>query len=35
MKAKTCECDVKDFYMVYLTAKVDEDENAIGGGYQK
>ncbi|XWS60430.1 hypothetical protein CRYUN_Cryun07bG0035900 [Craigia yunnanensis] len=33
MKEKTF--DVNDFPMVYLTAKVEEDENAIGGGYQK
>lgn len=27
--------DVNDFPKPYLTAKVEEDENAIGGGYQK
>uniref|UniRef100_A0A5B7BH94 Furry n=1 Tax=Davidia involucrata TaxID=16924 RepID=A0A5B7BH94_DAVIN len=27
--------DVNDFPRVYLTAKVEEDYNAIGGGYQK
>ncbi|MCD7458940.1 hypothetical protein HAX54_039664 [Datura stramonium] len=27
--------DVNDFPKPYLTAKVVEDENAIGGGYQK
>ncbi|KAL4297044.1 hypothetical protein GQ457_12G006250 [Hibiscus cannabinus] len=32
MKEKTF--DVNDFPMVYLTAKVEEDENAVGGGYQ-
>ncbi|KAK3225992.1 hypothetical protein Dsin_005854 [Dipteronia sinensis] len=26
--------DVNDFPRVYLTAKVEEDENTIGGGYQ-
>ncbi|KAL1154971.1 hypothetical protein V6Z11_A09G279900 [Gossypium hirsutum] len=33
MKEKTF--DVNDFPKVYLTAKVEEDENAVGGGYQK
>ncbi|KAL5749041.1 hypothetical protein ACOSP7_026079 [Xanthoceras sorbifolium] len=33
MKEKTF--DVNDFPRVYLTAKVEEDYNAIGGGYQK
>ncbi|KAJ4713213.1 Furry, partial [Melia azedarach] len=32
MKEKTF--DVNDFPPVYLTAKVEEDYNAIGGGYQ-
>ncbi|KAH7660662.1 hypothetical protein IHE45_15G008000 [Dioscorea alata] len=27
--------DLGDFPRVYLTAKVEEDENACGGGYQK
>ncbi|XP_057467910.1 uncharacterized protein LOC130757207 [Actinidia eriantha] len=27
--------DVNDFPRPYLTAKVEEDDNAIGGGYQK
>ncbi|XP_060194075.1 uncharacterized protein LOC132623352 [Lycium barbarum] len=33
MKEKTF--DVNDFPKPYLTAKVEEDDNAIGGGYQK
>uniref|UniRef100_A0A2P2NHH7 Uncharacterized protein MANES_06G083500 n=1 Tax=Rhizophora mucronata TaxID=61149 RepID=A0A2P2NHH7_RHIMU len=33
MKEKTFE--VSDFPSVYLTAKVEEDYNARGGGYQK
>ncbi|KAM7506843.1 hypothetical protein LguiA_017296 [Lonicera macranthoides] len=33
MKEKTF--DVTDFPPVYLTAKVEEDYNACGGGYQK
>ncbi|KAH1089095.1 hypothetical protein J1N35_016352 [Gossypium stocksii] len=33
MKEKTF--DVNDFPNVYLSAKVEEDENAVGGGYQK
>ncbi|KAF3649614.1 putative protein isoform X1 [Capsicum chacoense] len=33
MKEKTF--DVDDFPKPYLTAKVEEDDNAIGGGYQK
>ncbi|GLT25188.1 hypothetical protein SLA2020_003330 [Shorea laevis] len=33
MKEKTF--DVNDFPRVYLTAKVEEDYNAVGGGYQK
>ncbi|KAL6498592.1 hypothetical protein OROHE_026533 [Orobanche hederae] len=33
MKEKTF--DLNDFPRPYLTAKVVEDENAIGGGYQK
>ncbi|OIT30525.1 PREDICTED: uncharacterized protein LOC109209872 [Nicotiana attenuata] len=33
MKEKTF--DVNDFPKPYLTAKVEEDYNAIGGGYQK
>ncbi|KAK8555766.1 hypothetical protein V6N13_069848 [Hibiscus sabdariffa] len=33
MKEKTF--DVNDFPKVYLTAKVEEDYNAVGGGYQK
>lgn len=27
--------DVSDFPRVYLTAKVEEDQNTLGGGYQK
>ncbi|OWM90370.1 uncharacterized protein LOC116189516 [Punica granatum] len=34
MKEKTC-FSVDEFPRVYLTDKVEEDDNAIGGGYQK
>ncbi|KAF5730184.1 hypothetical protein HS088_TW20G00556 [Tripterygium wilfordii] len=32
---KETSFDVTDFPPVYLTAKVEEDYNAVGGGYQK